>query len=321
MKREKDLMLFGASENEHVYKGLLLFLYVYFGASLFAAVTTPLAYWLTEWVNANYPCRLSEYLLTKRVDVFYDRLRWAPIVVALPFILKACGLLSWRNLGVSFDSRALKNFAKFWIFGFAAVAAIIAFQVYVAGASEKPDARIGSIIFGAVTGSIILGFLEEIVFRGFLMRGLYTAFGALSGMALSSLFFAYKHFKVPREIYNNLPDGGHTALWYSGFQSFYYDAVGISYSFKLIPFLSLFVFGMVLCMLYAKTKSLTSSIAFHAGAIFLMMIYSKAFSLKTQEYEFWIGNQWITNGCVGLCALLIAFALACGIKNSKNSLL
>lgn len=313
-------MLFDAPETSHVYRGLLLFLYVYLGASLFASITTPLFFWLNEWVNANYPCELSQYLAKKRVDIFYDRLRWAPIVVALPFILRACGLLSLRNLGISFDAASLKKFCGFWIFGFCAVAVITAVQVGVCGASVRPDADFFSIIISALAGSVILGILEEVVFRGLLMRSVYTAFGALSGMVLSSLFFAYKHFKTPYDLFKYFPDNGHSAHWYSGFQSFYFDTIAIAYNFEIVPFLSLFVFGMVLCMLYVKTKSLLSPIAFHSGAIFLMMIYSKGFSLSGQNCEFWLGNQWITNGCLGLAALSAAFVGACFLKKSESSL-
>ena len=71
MKRSKDLMLFGANENQHIFKGLLLFLYVYIGASLFASIFTPLAFWLVEWVNANSPCQLTEYLMRKKITIYY----------------------------------------------------------------------------------------------------------------------------------------------------------------------------------------------------------------------------------------------------------
>lgn len=303
MKRAKDLMLFNAGADDHVFRGLLLFLYVYAGASLFASVFTPLAFWLVEWVNANCPCELSQYLARKKIDVYYDRLRWAPIIVALPFILKACGLLSFKNLGIAARGWAVKAFAKFWLVGAAATCLIFAAQAVFVGVKMRPDVSVGSIVFSALLGSLILGFLEEIVFRGLIMRCVYTAIGGISGIVLSSLFFAYKHFKVPDQIWSVLPDGGHSAQWYSGFVVCYYDTIGISYDFALVPFLSLFVFAVVLCMFYVRTKTLLSPIGFHAGAIFCMMIFSKTFELVSRQNEFIFGNEWLTNGCVGLGAL------------------
>ena len=97
------MMLFGANETEHIFKGLALFVYVYVGASIFAAIFTPLSYWLTQWLNEIAPNELTAYLLRKRVAIFYDRLRWLPIVIFLPFLLKTCGLFSFKNLGIAFD--------------------------------------------------------------------------------------------------------------------------------------------------------------------------------------------------------------------------
>ncbi|MBE6413577.1 MAG: CPBP family intramembrane metalloprotease [Verrucomicrobiaceae bacterium] len=322
MKRSKDLMLFGADENQHIFKGLLLFLYVYIGASLFASIFTPLAFWLVEWVNTNSPCQLTEYLMRKKITIYYDRLRWLPIVISLPLILKACGLLSFKNLGIAFDKQSLKVFAKYWLFGAITVCSIFIIQAIFVGVSERDNIKIANIVFSAISGSLILGFLEEIVFRGLLMRNIYTAFGCISGIILSSLFFAYKHFKVPSEIWKVLPDNGLSAEWYSGFVVCYYDTIGIGYNFQLIPFLSLFVFGVVLCVFYIKTKSLQSSIAFHAGTVCLMMGFKKFFKLNSYENQFIFGNEWITNGCIGLGTLCLIFIISVlFIKSSKKSLL
>ncbi len=303
-------MLFGADENQYVFKGLLLFIYVYIGASIFASIFTPLMYWLVEWVNANYPCDLSTYLIRKRISIFYDRLRWIPIVISLPFILKTCGLFSFKNLGIAFDRYSLNTFCKFWLYGAIAVCCIFAIQIVFIGVSIRDGIDVTNVIFSAISGSLILGFLEEIVFRGLLMRCIYTALGGISSIVLSSLFFAYKHFKVPNEIWSVLPNEGRSAEWYSGFVVCYYDTVGIGYNFNLIPFISLFVLGVVLCIFYMRTKTLMSSIAFHSGTVCIMMLYKDTFALKSKESQFVFGNEWITNGCVGLATLLIILIIS-----------
>ena len=321
MKRSEDLMLFNAKPYEHVYKGLFLFLAVYIGASLFASILTPPTYWLVEWVDKINPCRLTKYLLGKRVDIFYDRLRWAPIVVALPWVLKYCGLLSWRNLGIAFDKYSLKLAAKFWSTGLCIAALVYAVQTLFAGAKINAEAAVLNVVVSAVLGSVILGFLEEIVFRGLIMRCVYTAIGAVSAIVLSSLFFAYKHFKVPSSIWNHMPENGHAATWDSGFLTCYYDTVGIAYEFEPIEFASLFLFGSLLCMLYVRTRSLLAPISFHAGAIFCMMIFSKCFELGTNEYAFWLGTKWFSDGVLGLCvcALFLLYTVFF-MKDSGRSL-
>lgn len=320
MKRSKDLMLFGAEPTEHIFKGLWLFLLVYLGASVFAAVMTPLSYWLVEWVNSVSPCELTQYLLKKRVDIFYDRLRYAPIVVALPFVLHKCGLLSFRNLGISFDAASLKIFAKFWLAGAACVLFIFAIQAYFLGIKPDEERSISSCLVMPVLGGLTLGFLEETIFRGFILRGLYSAFETLSAVVLCSLFFAYKHFKVPSSIWNVMPDGGHSAAWDSGFVVFYYDTVGIMQNFSLIVFLSLFAFGCILCVFYLKQKSLNAPIGFHAGAVTFMLSLKNTFDYATRNDSLF-GDASITNGVVGFAVMIAVLAFAIfAMKQSDKSL-
>ncbi len=305
------MMLFGANENQHVFKGLVLFLYVYIGASLFAAILTPPAYWLTEWVNATNPNNLTKYLLTKRIDIFYDRLRWLPIVVSLPFLLKYCGLFSFKNLGISFDKNAIKTFVKFCLFGVGSVSAIFVIQHLILGLEIKPDIDFTKIILKSFLGSLILAFLEEIVFRGLLMRCIYTAIGTISAILLSSLFFAYKHFKMPAVAWDSISGAGHSAEWYSGFTVMFYDSIGIAYDFSPVIFANLVILGITLCLFYLKTKSLNSAIGFHFGTVFCMLIFKKTFEHASDKYDLLLGSEWMTDGLLCstmLCAIMI-FAL------------
>ena len=67
------------------------------------------------------------------------------------------------------------------------------------------------------------------------MRSFYTAIGPISAVVLSSLFFAYKHFKVPDCVWDKLPGGG-SATWDMGFFVAWYDTVGIAYEFGFARF-------------------------------------------------------------------------------------
>ena len=86
-KREKELMLFGLSPNQHSFEGLGLFLFIYIGASLFAAVLTAPTYWLVQFVDSVNSTETTRWLLGKRIDIFYDRLSWVPIILGIPWIL------------------------------------------------------------------------------------------------------------------------------------------------------------------------------------------------------------------------------------------
>ena len=152
------------------------------------------------------------------------------------------------------------------------------------------------------------------------MRCIYTAFGAISAILLSSLFFAYKHFKVPPLIWDSTTDGGRCAEWFSGFAVMYYDSIGIVYNFSPIVFASLVVLGITLSIFYIKTKSLNSAIGFHFGTVFCMMICKKSFEHVSDKHQFLLGSEWITDGMLGLGTLCIIMLFAIFfIRDSENN--
>ncbi len=322
IKRDNDFMLFGASSTQHVFKGLMLFLSVYIGASLFASILTPPIFWAVEWLNANCHNDLWAYLDKKKVDVYYDRLRWLPIIISLPFIFKSCGLFSLKTLGVGFDKYSRSVFLKFFLLGGFATLFLVALQAIFLGMGIRENANFASACFTSLLGGLILGFLEEIVFRGLIMRCVYSAFGVVSAIVLSSLFFAYKHFKVPSSVVRNmLLNGGHSAEWDTGFLVCYHDAIGILSSFEIVQFLSLFFLAAILCVFYLKTKSLNSAIAFHSATVFVMLFSNKCFYLKDVSKFHLFGAGAITNGIACLVVMLLVFAFAVFVmKTSKRSM-
>lgn len=327
-KRERELMLFGLDTNQYSFRGLGLFLFIYIGASLFAALLTAPAYWGVQWLDAISPSETTKWLLGKRIDIYYDRLRWIPIIIGLPWMIKECGLFSMRNIGMPIDARTFKVFAKFFIAGLALSVAIFIAQYFFADVRIKADfsaSVLPEILLGALVGGLVVGFLEELVFRCLIMRAAYTAIGAFLGIVATSLFFAYKHFKVPNSIWNSLPGGAHNSDWDIGFFVGYYDTVGISQNFSLMPFCSLFMFGMVLAMIYVRTKILWGPIAMHAGIVFAIQAYRKIFDILPCAQQEYVGNAGMTNGYLALALLTVIFLWLCagdfkGKANGENSL-
>lgn len=107
-----------------------------------------------------------------------------------------------------FTLGAAGYFFRFFALGVGLAVVIFSFQY--AFCNVKFVGAVGSelanILISAILGGLILGFLEELVMRCLIMRSIYTAFDALSAVVLSSLFFAYKHFKVPNSIWDSLPE-------------------------------------------------------------------------------------------------------------------
>lgn len=320
-KREKELMLFGLGINRHSFEGLGLFLFIYLGATLFAAVLTAPAYWVVQWVDSIESTETTRWLLGKGVDVFYDRLRWAPIVIGLPYMIKRCGLFSFKNIGMPFTLGAAGYFFRFFALGVGLAVVIFSFQY--AFCNVKFVGAVGSelanILISAILGGLILGFLEELVMRCLIMRSIYTAFDALSAVVLSSLFFAYKHFKVPNSIWDSLPGGVHNSSWDIGFFVAWYDTVGIGTSFQFVHFATLFMFGAVLCMLYIRTKMLWAPIAMHAGIVFSIQTYRKIFEIGKSPNMVYFGGSGLTSGYMSLALLTLIFVALCMWKPKGNS--
>ena len=312
-KREKELMFFGLNPNQSSYEGLKLFLLVYFGACLFASVFTAPTYWLVQWIDSLNSTETTQWLLGKRIDIYYNRLCYIATLILLPYMMKKCSLFSISNLGLPFNKDALKTFIKFFIVGLALAGIVFTCQYFFCDVKlrDVSATRVLNIFAGAILGGLVVGFLEEVIMRCLIMRSIYTAWGTLAGVILSSLFFSYKHFRTPKSLWNELSRGLETPPWDIGFTVAWYDTIGISSNFDLIPFLTLFVFGAVLCMLYIRTKMLWAPLAMHSAIVFGIQSFKKIFDSTPCENVKYFGSAGMTNGYLALGLLILIFIALC----------
>ncbi len=310
-RKDGDMMLFGLSPSERSFRGIWLFLAIYVGSTIFAAVLTPPVYWMVEFGIETFPDnRFAAWLSKYETDVYFDRLRWIGIIIGIPWVMSKCGLFSLKRLGIGASRERISTFLR--CFGGGAAIAIFIFSLQVAFTKvsyDGPESSFAHILVGALLSGLIIGFLEELIFRGLIMRCFYTAMGAIPAVILSSAFFAYKHFKVPNSIWDNIPGGRFSAEWNTGFYIAYYDTIGISVDFNLMVFLSLFMFGAVLCVLYLKTKTLMAPMGLHAGIVASIVSYRKIFTISDDPNREIFGNAGMTNGYVALAILTIIFAV------------
>jgi len=249
---------------------------VFFGSLLIAAVLTPPAYWLVELWHDRTGSANAQWLLDKGVDVYFDRLRIAAIVLGLPWLMSVCHLWSKRAIGLGPE---IRNFVGCLLGLFAGVLLIdglsrwknIPMSGYddIFSANDVP-AKI-KIILEAVLGGVILGFLEETIFRGMILRIFYTA-TRRPWLALASMsaFFAYTHFKVPTTVWSHVAPGVH---WDTGFFVAFWTTFGITENFNLAQFVVLWLLGMVLGALTLRTGSLWPAIGLHTGTVAMMFFY------------------------------------------------
>lgn len=303
-------MFFGLNEKQSSLRGFWIFAVVYVGSTLLGAIALPPVYWLVQFFDANHACDFSRWLAKYETDVYFDRIRWVGIIIGLPWAIKKCGLFSLKNLGFGSSRWHVKKFFKYFLLGICLAVFIFALQFIFTESRFKDGLSADFVlkaVLSALASGLILGFLEELVMRGLILRCFYTAWGALAALVLSSLFFAYKHFKVPSSIWDKIPGGRFDATWDTGFYIAYFDTVGIFYNFNLIVFSSLAMFGMFLGAIYMKTKTLLSPMAAHAGIVMCMLSYGRICEIPEHPLRWIFGNGGMTNGLLALVILTMLF--------------
>ena len=311
-KRDNNWMLFGKNSHEFTWKGVKYLLWVYFASLLFAAVVTGPVFTLFKWVAAETNWKLFVYLVDGRsFDDFFDRLRMIPIVAGLPWLLVACGLFSFANLGVKFNREQLVRFAIWFGVGVVILTVVIAAQFAFGNVGMRQNAtlyRWSTVLLAATASGVAVALVEEIVFRGLVFRIFYTAVRPITAIVLSSLFFAYVHFKVPDVAAGVLE---HSSEWWMGLYTAFWMLFGITVNFSWMAFLNLFVFGVLLCLIFLRTRSLLACMGLHAGVVWLRLSYIKLFDVSGHPMQRLLGSGKVIDGLfplivlTGVCVYLV----------------
>ncbi|HTB62478.1 MAG TPA: CPBP family glutamic-type intramembrane protease [Opitutales bacterium] len=267
-QRDSRFMLFGLSEEQSSWRGVVLLAAVFVGSLVIAAVLTPPAYWLVEWWHHQTNSANAQWLLDKGPDVYFDRLRMLIIVLALPWLMTKCHLWSWKSLGLSLKNKTLCA-AGWWLGGVGLILGLAVWRGIHPTVSGSDN--VVELVATTLFAGLILGFLEETIFRGMILRICYTAMRqpwvALNVMAA---FFAYTHFKVPGSVWLHVAPGVH---WDTGFFVAFWTTFGITENFDLAQFVALWMLGLVLGGLTLRSGSLWPAIGLHAGLVSAMFFY------------------------------------------------
>ncbi|HCJ12147.1 MAG: hypothetical protein A2Y14_05705 [Verrucomicrobia bacterium GWF2_51_19] len=282
-------------QNWKSWRGVYLFLGIYFGSLLFAAIVAPVVFKGVLWRHAVAPSELTAYLVDKGLDSFFDRIRWIPVLVGLPWALKVCQLFSLKRLGLRFDKASLRQGLRGLILGICVTVAMLVAVHNVYGLRVDSWPRVWTSVGIALLSGLILGFLEEIVFRGLLLKVFRDAVQPLFAITLTSLFFAYVHFKIPGYVAAEV-------TWTSGLEIAWGVIIGIFKTFQenwareSIHFLNLFLLSTLLCLSVIKWRTLLFAIGFHAGIVWILLIYKRSIDFVQQPNDFWLGSGGIHDG-------------------------
>ncbi len=320
--RDGSFLLFDLEEKEYSWRGVWLLVLVYMGAIIFASIFGPLVYWAMQTWAESAPNQLNTYLADKDFLRYFDRLRWLPVILLLPWLLKRCRLFSLQKLGFgSIRKTAIGGPTLRWIAIGAGLILIAAVGQGMAMGLEIETALTAleavQILLTAFASALLIGFIEEAVFRGMILRMFYTALKPIPSILLSSLFFASVHFKkIPEEIWNN--DSAMVTIG-SGFYVGFWTLLSVVQTFELVRFLNLFLFGTILCLLFLRTGSLWPCAGFHGGVVFVRSLYDKWFNLGSQSSNSFWGSGVILDGYFATILLLSLCSWLCkGWKVPKN---
>ncbi|MEM8549626.1 MAG: CPBP family glutamic-type intramembrane protease, partial [Verrucomicrobiota bacterium] len=202
MQRQRPFILFGLNESAFNWKGVFALALIFFGAVLFAALVSPLVYFgVVAWAEASpdtVPGWLSSRMAAEDFPRYFDRVRWVPVVLLLPWLFRWTGLLSLRRLGFARPLAQLRPALAWLAAGVGMLGAVAAVQLLTTqvSLSEQLNASylLEKIALGLLTG-LVVALLEELLFRGLILRLFYTAMKPWPAIILSAAFFAYVHFK------------------------------------------------------------------------------------------------------------------------------
>lgn len=324
LPRDPAFLLQGTTSSTYSWRSLLYLLVILFASLLLAAILSPPIFWgISEWATAA-PNPLNTYLAEKSFPRYFDRLRWLAVLLALPWLIRRCGLWSLGALGLAPTERAWREFIRWAGLGLTLLLVIVAVQ-FSLGVIHSINAMAGLelaiLIFSGLLSGLLVGFLEEVVFRGVIFRIFYTALRPLPAAVFSSLLFASLHFKkIPTSIW---PEDSPVTTT-SGLEVAFWTLFSVAQTFDLQRFLTLFLVGFVLTIVFVRERSLWACWGMHAAWVWLLTVNPALYQVSDTAGTSFFGTQrlvdgWLTPSLLLVIALSLYLSQRVPIPPSKGS--
>ena len=299
--RDPAFLLFGTHPDQTSWRGVALLALVFGGSLLGAAVLAPPVYFGVQALAANSDAEIWDYLARHPFTRYVDRLRWLPVLLALPWLLRQCGLGSTRALGFT-GPDAGRRFLGAFLLGVLMLAGLSLAQVVSGQVEARP--RVDGpgflrVLAEALLSGVLIALLEEAIFRGLVLRQFYTALRPWPALLASTAFFALLHFKkIPPSIWG--PD--EVVTWGSGFYVAAWTVGSVIATFDYVFFLNYLFVGLALGLVFLRTRSLWACVGLHAGWVTVLKLHSFYFVPSATPSGFW-GTPRIIDGTASLLLL------------------
>lgn len=305
--RDPRFLIRGAHVDSFSKSGLVALCGIYFGALFIAGVVSPWVFNFFRWLAEAHPTMVHEALASRLTTSdfprWFDRMRWVPVLLSLPWLLRFTGCHSLAAIG--FDNQRTRLIDGF-IAGVAMFSIVAAVQISVGGmalsssVSRSGFALLPEWMLNAIIAGFAIAILEEPLFRGLVLRVFYTGFRPVSGCFLASLFFALAHFKKVE-----WPEEAPVHAW-AGLQVAAQTVVAFASHFQWIPFVNLFFAGLLLNFVALRSQSLWPCIGLHAGWVTFRKVYEKLFANPDLTSISWHGTEHLIDGWLPACVLAVA---------------
>ncbi|NRA28420.1 MAG: CPBP family intramembrane metalloprotease [Opitutales bacterium] len=300
--------------NNPTFQGLFALVTVYFGALGFAAITSPWVYNAIQSWHASAPNVLTEEIADNDLEDYFDRQRWLWVLICLPWLVRSLRFSSWREAGFAWAGSEWKRLLSYFGLGLALLAALGVLRVSTASAVWEAEwGAVPSILMKSLIGAVILAILEESVFRTLIWRAFSLWRPVIGGLVLSSIFFAYTHYKMPKNVELELVGAATVA---DGFFIAGWTLVGVVRDATLLDFLNLSLLGVWLTMLRLRSGSLAPCIGLHAGIVFGLLVLVRFVDFESAPHAWLLGNSGMRDG-IFATAIFLAGILLCS-RNSTN---
>ena len=270
---------------------------VFIGGALLA----PWLYWLAQAFAHTFP-----HIAAAPFHRFVDRSLLIFALAGLWPLLRALGMTSWPELGLTRPHGQLKKLFGGLSLGFITLAVVVGMAIVCGNRvfiQTTTLYKIITLLFNAIGTAVFVAVIEEILFRGGVFGGLRKLFHWPFALLASSVLYALAHFLRPIEFTG-------TVTWNSGLVLLPQMLGGFADFYAFVPaFFNLTLAGILLGLAYQRTGNLYFPIGLHTGWIFWLKTYG-AFSASTPHAATWFwGTGKMVDGWLAFIVLVTTLAL------------
>ena len=222
-------------------------------------------------------------------------------LIGLVMLTRRLGLSNRESLGFGVPRRQfLQQIALGWLCGVLLMLPLTLLLLGLDIRAVRPDAmeKLAGTIASGILAGLVIAFIEEIFFRGVLFTAVRRTSGMLAAVIAPSALYASLHFlggklSVP-------PD---QVTWSHGFMVLarlferYTDPLALVDSF-----LALFMLGILLSLVRARTGAIAAGIGLHAAGVAAIAIIRATTLVDPQDAQAGLVGNY--DGVIGWAALL-----------------